>query len=269
MDVVAPLIADSQASVVVQPREGSLNHPAEDAQPAPMWRSPLRDVWADATRAELLAMWLRVVPAVGVDFVRSMSWTSPLAAYPRNRVHQRYQLRDIIGVRASQDRRKRDSIRICDQMMFAAWLASIRRIRPTFPPHLQPLEWRRCPRSHATSRACPRRATSRAGLHEACPVHRLLASRADGASTSSRSRIPSPVGASPTGCRSSTRRECPSAPFGSRLVSDPSTDTYVASAAEAEARSVPIAGRSTTVSPCGTPSRQECPHGTSAEKRRT
>ncbi len=79
-------------------------------------------------------MWFRVVSTVRVDFVRSMSWTAPFAAYPRNRVHQWYQLRHIRRVRAGQDRRKRNSIGICEQMVFAARFPPIRWIRPGFPP---------------------------------------------------------------------------------------------------------------------------------------
>ncbi len=250
MDVLTPLIADTEAAVVVQPSERSLNDPAEDTQSAPVWRSPLRNVWADATRAELLAMWFRVVPAVGVDFVRSMSWTAPLAAYPRNRVHQWHQLRHIRRVRAGQDRRKRNSIGICDQMVFAARFPPIRWIRPGFSPHRQPLEWRRCLRWHVTSQSRRRPATSQVGLHGASPRHLLVASPADVSSRSSQTRIPSLAEASPTGCHSSARRECPSAPFGCRSAFDPDTDTFVASEGEAAARSEPIARRSATVSPC-------------------
>ena len=135
------------------------------------------------------------------------------------------------------------------------------------PPHLQPLGWRRCLRWHVTSRSCRPRATARAGVHGASPIHLLVPNRADVASRSSRNRIPSLTGASPKGSRSSTRRVCPSVPFGARLASGPDTDAFVDSAAEAAAPSVSIGRRSPQVSPCGTPSRQECPHGTSAENR--
>ncbi len=196
-------------------------------------------------------MWFRVVSTVRVDFVRSMSWTAPFAAYPRNRVHQWYQLRHIRRVRAGQDRRKRNSIGICEQMVFAARFPPIRWIRPGFPPHRQPLERRRCLRWHVTSQSRRRLATSQVGLHGASARHRLVASRADVSSRSSQTRIPSLAEASPTGCHSSARRECPLAPFGCRLASDPDTDTFVASEPEAAARSVPITRRSAGVSPCG------------------
>ena len=237
----------------MEPCERSLDDPAEGTQSAPVCSSSFRGMRLDTARAELLPMWFRVVSAVRIDLIRSMSWAAAFAAYSRNRVHQWHQLRDIMGVRASQDRREGDPIRVGDQMMLAARLSPIRRIRPGFFPHLQPLGWRHCLRWHVTSQSCRPRATSRAGLHGASPIHLLVASRADVASRSSRSRIPSLVAASPKGSRSSTRRECPRAPFGSRLVSDRDTDTSVASVAEGAARSVPIARRSRGVAPCGTP----------------
>jgi len=103
VDVMAPLIPDAESAVLVQPCQHSLDDPSEGTQSAPVWCSPFRDVRLDASRAKLLAMWFRVVSTVRVDFVRSMSWTAPFAPYSRNRVHQWHQLRDVMGVRPSQD----------------------------------------------------------------------------------------------------------------------------------------------------------------------
>ena len=134
MDVCTTFIASAESAVLVQPGERPLDNPAEDAQPGSVWCSPCGNMRLEATRAQFLPMWFRVVCPVRVDFVRSMSWTAPFAAYPRDRVDQWYQLRDVMRIRAGQDRRKRNSIRIGDQMMFAARLPPIRRIRPGFPP---------------------------------------------------------------------------------------------------------------------------------------
>ena len=103
MDVMAPLIPDAESAVLVQPCQHSLDDPSEGTQSAPVWCSPFHDVRLDASRAKLLAMWFRVVSTVRVDFVRSMSWTAPFAPDSRNRVHQWHQLRDVMGVRPSQD----------------------------------------------------------------------------------------------------------------------------------------------------------------------
>jgi len=103
VDVMAPLIPDAESAVLVQPSQRSLDDPSEGTQSAPVWCSPFHDVRPDASRAKLLAMWFRVVSTVRIDFVRSMSWTAPFAPYSRNRVHQWHQLRDVMGVRPSQD----------------------------------------------------------------------------------------------------------------------------------------------------------------------
>ena len=49
MDVVTPFIPDPQAAVLVQPGERPLDDPAEDAQPASVWRSPLGKMRVDAS----------------------------------------------------------------------------------------------------------------------------------------------------------------------------------------------------------------------------
>ena len=120
MDVGAALIGSPESAVLVQPGEGPLDDPPEDAQSAAVWRSPFRNAGLDATRAKLPSSGLGVVSTVCVDTVRSLSWTAPFARYSRNRVDQWRQLRDIMGVRAGQDRCEGGPIRVCDQMMLAA-----------------------------------------------------------------------------------------------------------------------------------------------------
>jgi len=88
VDIGTALIASSESAVLVEPGECSLDDPADDAQSGAVWRSPFRNVGLDAARAKLPLMGLGVVSAIGVDAVRSLSWTAAFASHRRNRVHQ-------------------------------------------------------------------------------------------------------------------------------------------------------------------------------------
>lgn len=109
-----------------------------------------------------------------------------------------------------------------------------------FGPVAEPLFWpgqRRCPSSPASSRFHPPRVGAPGAPDAGGPTRRPPASRADAASNSSRSRSPSRLAASPTGCLSAARTECRSTQLGSRSADGRLSDVGGAAAEAAQSRS--------------------------------
>ena len=134
MNVGTPFIANTQAPELMQPREGAFDHPAKDAQAAPVGCASLRQDRDDAEASQGLAVRGRVVGAVALDAVRSASRVSDLAADRRNGLDQGKELRHIVAVGFGDAGRQRDAVAIGDHMMLAPQLPSIRWRRAGFFP---------------------------------------------------------------------------------------------------------------------------------------
>ena len=76
VDLGAAVVADEQSFHPVEPGEGALDDPAIAAQAGAVPGLAARDLWLDSTLAELAAMVVRVVGAVGVDLVGSAPRTA-------------------------------------------------------------------------------------------------------------------------------------------------------------------------------------------------
>ena len=59
-------------------------------------------------------------------------WSAARAADRGNRVDQRQQLRDIVAVRAGQDRADRNAVRVYEDVVLGPWSRAIRRVRSRF-----------------------------------------------------------------------------------------------------------------------------------------
>jgi hypothetical protein len=101
--------------------------------------------------------------------------------------------------------------------MFTAALPAIGGIGAGFFPHRRPPAGSDYPPRRGANRSGPRRGTWRGAWHGAVARPRCGANHGGAASRSSRSRSPSPAGASPRGCRASGQRESPFTPPGSGL----------------------------------------------------
>jgi len=134
VDVGSALVPHPQPPELAQPRQRPFHHPPVDAQPAPVRRIPFRNHRLDAPRAKLASMRLAGIPPVALSRIRPLPGTSDLAPHRRNRVHQRQQLRHVVGVRSSQNRGERDALGVRDEMVFAARFRTIRGIGTRFRP---------------------------------------------------------------------------------------------------------------------------------------
>jgi hypothetical protein len=79
VDVGSAFVADAEASILVQPGEGALDHPALAADSGSVWCVAFGDERLDAAGAELVAVGSGVVAAVGEEDLRSASRSSALA----------------------------------------------------------------------------------------------------------------------------------------------------------------------------------------------
>jgi hypothetical protein len=89
MNICSSFVAHAQAAQVVQPSEGALNHPAAFAKPAAVGHTTFRQQRLDAAPPQLVSMRLRIVSAVALHLVRSLSWTAPVAYDGRHRIKER------------------------------------------------------------------------------------------------------------------------------------------------------------------------------------
>ena len=134
MDVVAPIIADAKAAILVEPTEGPLHHPAVNAQSAAVFGAAFRQHRPDVALTELQPMPVRIVRAIALYLVRPTPGMTDLARHGRNGVHQRQQLRHIMPIGPRQDERERNALGVGKQVVFATQFPSIRGIRPRFRP---------------------------------------------------------------------------------------------------------------------------------------
>ena len=98
MDVVATLIADAKASETVKPRECALDHPANNSQPASVLAVASCDQSENSHLAKFLAMRLGIVGMISDQHARLMSGTPAFSPNRRNRIEERNESRNIMGI---------------------------------------------------------------------------------------------------------------------------------------------------------------------------
>jgi len=129
VDFVAAVVADEQPFEVVQPGEGALYDPADTSEPGAVLGLAAGDLRADATPAQLAAVLVVVVAAVGGDSIRAPARTADLSAHRRDTLNQRDQLGDVIAVAAGHTPGERDPGRVYEKVMLGAGSGSINRAR--------------------------------------------------------------------------------------------------------------------------------------------
>ena len=138
VDVGAPLPANAQAAEAVQPREGALDHPAVDAQPASVRGAALGDEGLDPAGSQLASVRLGVVAAVGVEGQRSPSRSAGHSSHRGHGVNELDELRDVVAVRRRQAEGQRGAVAVDEQVVLAARSRAVRWIGTRlFPPLLQ------------------------------------------------------------------------------------------------------------------------------------
>ena len=134
MNMSVAFVANLQASKRVKPGNRALDWPSRFAEATSVGRTDFCEHRRDAAVSQTLSMGFRAVAPVALNDLRSMQGTPPLATNVRNSLDQRIKLGDVVAVCRAQDDRERDTLRVDDEVVFAAGLAPVRGIRAGFFP---------------------------------------------------------------------------------------------------------------------------------------
>lgn len=120
MDVVATLVANAQATVLMQPGDGALDHPALAAQPGAVRTCRPGDPCLDAAAAQFAPALAGVVGAVAIERTRTATWAATAAAHGRDGIEQRDHLGDVVAVAAGEPDGERCPTPAGNQMVLGA-----------------------------------------------------------------------------------------------------------------------------------------------------
>lgn len=134
MHIRSTFISHPQTAKLMQPGEGTLHHPARCAQMAAMQGAPLADLRHDAASTKDAPSFFAVVPAVGLHAMRLAQRSAAPAGDRAHPVEQRQQLRGVVPIGAGQNDVERRACGVDKQVVLAARLAPIRRVRSGFFP---------------------------------------------------------------------------------------------------------------------------------------
>ena len=129
MHLGSPLDAHQQAAELVQPGEAALHRPADAPEPGAVRGRAAGDLGPDAATAQLAAVGVVVVAAVGHEDLGAPARAAHLAGDRRHRVHQRDQLGDVVAVAAGQRDRERDARPVGEKVVLGARPAPVDRAR--------------------------------------------------------------------------------------------------------------------------------------------
>ncbi len=118
VNVSASFISDSQTAELMQPTDRAFDHPSVNTQPAAMVRVASRNLRIDADLSQSVAMRIRVVCAVGVQFVKTITRRAGFTLDGGHVVDQLQQLRHIMSIGGSGLDDDRDAVGIGQQMVF-------------------------------------------------------------------------------------------------------------------------------------------------------
>jgi hypothetical protein len=129
VDVAAALVADEQPFELVQPGEGALDDPAVAAEAGAVFGMAAGDLRCDAASAELTAVAVVVVTAVGGETLRPAARPADTTAHRGHSVDERDQLGDVVAVAARDRPGERDPGRVDQEVVLGARSGSINRAR--------------------------------------------------------------------------------------------------------------------------------------------
>ena len=127
VDVGSAFVAGAESFEGVQPGEAALDHPAVSAEAGAMRDPAAGDPRGDAAGAQLAAVDVVVVAAVGDQLARATAGSAAEAAYRRPGTQQWDQLRDVVAVAAGEGDRQRDAAGVADQSVLGTGPAAVDR----------------------------------------------------------------------------------------------------------------------------------------------
>ena len=134
MNIRTSLITNSQPTQLVQPGKGTFNNPASFPQTATVSRSSFGQQCFDTQKFQGNSVWLRIIAAITLNNLRSLSGSPSFASYWWNRLYQWKKLSNIVTIGTGKFYFKRHPVSIGYDMVLTAVFASIRGIGTRFLP---------------------------------------------------------------------------------------------------------------------------------------
>jgi hypothetical protein len=129
MDVEAAFVADGKPPELVEPGKAALDDPSMAAKSLACLDASPSDAGFDLTADASASATTVIVGLVGVQLVRSASWSASLACHRRDGVDQLLERHAVVDVGSSQYEGERNAAAIGDQVPLGAWSASIGGVR--------------------------------------------------------------------------------------------------------------------------------------------
>jgi hypothetical protein len=127
VDVAAALVAGAQPLEGVQPGEAALDDPAVAAQARAVRDAAAGNPRGDTAGAQLAAVDVVIVAAVGEQLPRTAARPATAAADRWDGLDQWDQLGDVVAVAAGERDREQDAAGVADQMVLGARTAAVNR----------------------------------------------------------------------------------------------------------------------------------------------
>ena len=164
MDVVAPLVADREPTVLRKPGQRALHDPPVAPQSLARVDSASGDAWGYASSSQGFSTTREVVSLVGVELVGTLPRSAGTATRPLDRldaIHSLLQDLRVVDVCGSEHYRKWDASSVRNKVALRARFSLIRRIRSGFcAPLLAGMEAESSEaRSQSIRSASPRRSS--------------------------------------------------------------------------------------------------------------
>lgn len=120
VDVGSAFSAGAESSEIVEPGEGTLDHPSIGVQAAAVGCAGAGDDGNDLASPSLVAVDVVVVTAVGEDQLRLAARPPGPASDWWDGIEQGHELGDVVAVAAGEDDRERGAVAVGDQVVLGA-----------------------------------------------------------------------------------------------------------------------------------------------------
>lgn len=134
MDIRAPLVAEGQASEAVEPRQGTLDDPAQHAEAAAVRATGLGDDGDDALGRESGVSGRGPVGAIALNYLGLPAGAAPPPRDGRQRGDHRFELRHVVDVGRGELGDQWNTAGVRDEVVFRALLTAIGWVRSRFFP---------------------------------------------------------------------------------------------------------------------------------------
>lgn len=134
MNAGQSLVTHSQAAELMQPSDRALDNPASLTQTAAMRGTTLGQLGTDAVGMQPITVGLGVVAAITLNALGLVLRPARLTGERWNRLHQGFQLSDVVPVGLSEDDAQRNALRLDQEVVLATRLTAIGWVRSSFFP---------------------------------------------------------------------------------------------------------------------------------------